>query len=521
MGIDKSLFLAGICDKYDERLLKGRIEIEGNVIGCLFSDVLSLDEVTLDKTMFLSKDGRFYYGLLNDLRKKGFNVIDEVSILSNSSEAVVDRFNELGGYETVRHMMDIINPSNIDVYLDQLYRENMLCSMYLDGFDLFKEKIIKDKKFVPLDLFRRMTCEQVLDYYETQLSGYEVGQSSKILEEGFIDFDDEWLEALKEGLENGVPFERSFDDINGNSINCFPFLSRNISGFLKGTTTALGGFSSAGKSTLWITILMSLAYSGEKIVILSNEERLTKFRLKFLVWCLAKYNRYYKLTKKKAMAGDIDSESNRQIKIARNFWRQNNLQERILFVAIEDADISVVSKKIREYTLKYGCSTYLYDTFKISAESMKDTRQDLSLVKDSRTLDKLAKKYNLIMLYSIQLAEAQKGRLWLDSSLLSNSKQIKEQLEGLFLLRNVFDEELDPSSKYYIRPYRLVKKGDVWTEEDYEADRSRVWKVLFLEKTRNGANSSDTNTAYLLSFDGDHAVFRETCMCRPRHGQII
>ena len=110
-----------------------------------------------------------------------------------------------------------------------------------------------------------MTSEQVVDFYEAQLAGFEIGQSSSILQEGEIDFDDDWLFDLKEGVNNGVPFDRSFDDINGEPINCFPFLSGNMSGLLKGTSTAIGGFSSTGKSTLWITILMALLYRGEKI----------------------------------------------------------------------------------------------------------------------------------------------------------------------------------------------------------------------------------------------------------------
>lgn len=522
MAIDKNLFVSGVVEKYDKpELLEKRVEIEGNVIASIFSDCLILDETHLDKDMFFSKDGRFYFNLAKTLRDKGFSVLDEVTILSNCSDRVIEAFNEKGGYETISHLVEIVNLSNFDTYLDQLYRENMLCQMYLDGFDLFKEKEINEKKIVPIKLFRKMTCEQVIDYFETQLSGYEVGQSSSVLQEGNIDFDDEWLKSLKDGVENGVPFERSFDDINGNPINCFPFLSRNISGLLRKTTSAIGGFSSAGKSTLWITILMALAYSGEKIAIISNEETIEKFRVKFLVWTLAKYNRYYKVTKKKLMAGNIDKEGDKQIKIARKFWREHDLHKNILFISINDADITVVVKKIREYALRYGCSTFLYDTFKINNTDMKDARQDLSLVRDSRTLDKLAKKYDLIMLYSVQLAESLKGKLWLDSSTLSNSKQIKEQLENLMLLRNVYDEELDPNSKYYLKPFRLVNMGNgKWEREECRVDRDRTYKILFLEKARSGANSNDSNIAYLLSFDGDHAVFRESYQCIPKHGYI-
>lgn len=516
-----SVFLKGIKEKYPEELLEKRLEIEGNCIACLWKDPLLLDEYNFTKKDFLTKDGRFYFELAKDLRSKGLNSLDEVSVLSNSKEQVVEKFNDMGGFDAIEQMTSVVNLNNWEAYSDQLYRENLLANLYNSGYNLLKEVDYIGNKVVPIKLFRKMTAEQVVDFYEAQLSGFEIGQSSSILQEGEIDFDDEWLFDLKEGVNNGIPFDRSFDDVNGEPINCFPFLSGNISGLLKGTSTAIGGFSSTGKSTLWITILMALLYRGEKILIISNEETIEKFKIKFLVWTLAKYNRHYKTTKKKLMAGDINPESRKQIKIAQNFWRDNDLSDNLKFIAINDANISVVSKKIREYVLKYGCTTVLYDTFKINNSDMREARQDLALVRDSRELDKLAKKYDIIMLYSIQLAEALKGKLWLDSSCLSNSKQIKEQLENLCLLRNVYDEELDENSRFYLRPFRRVKKGELWEEEEYHCDRSRTWKILFLEKTRNGSNTSDSNIAYLLSFDGDHALFRETCLCRPRHGQIL
>ena len=519
--MNKSVFLSGIEKKYPEELLEKRMEIEGNCIACLWKDPLLLDEYDFTKDFFVTRDGRFYFELAKNLRSKGLNTLDEVSVLSNSKEQVIDAFNDKGGFETIEQMVSIVNLNNWDTYSDQLYRENLLMKLYDCGYNLLNKVNYSGQQIVPIKLFRKMTSEQVVDFYEAQLAGFEIGQSSSILQEGEIDFDDDWLFDLKEGVNNGVPFDRSFDDINGEPINCFPFLSGNMSGLLKGTSTAIGGFSSTGKSTLWITILMALLYRGEKILIISNEETIEKFKIKFLVWFLAKYNRYYKATKKRLMAGDISPESKKQIKIAQNFWRKNGLNENVKFIAINDANISVVSKKIREYVLKYGCTTVLYDTFKINNSDMREARQDLALVRDSRELDKLAKKYDIIMLYSIQLAEALKGKLWLDSSCLSNSKQIKEQLENLCLLRNVYDEELDENSKFYLRPFRRVKKGEFWEEEEYYCDRSRTWKILFLEKTRNGSNTSDSNIAYLLSFDGDHALFRETCLCRPRHGQIL
>ena len=238
-----------------------------------------------------------------------------------------------------------------------------------------------------------------------------------------------------------------------------------------------------------------------------------------MVWLLGKRNRYFKLTKKKMLSGDIDEESRKQLTDVQRYWREN-YKGKVKFISIADADMNVVKKKIRENCLRFGFDTVLYDTFKIQEGDFSGNRQDLALVRDSRTLDKLAKKYNLIMLASVQLAEYMKGKLFLDASVLSGSKQVKEILQSLFLMRTAYSEELDPKSKYYCHPFQLKKVNDKWIEEEYHPDQNAVWRVLFTEKTRNGNNSSDTGIAYLLKYSGDFAIFREVAQCRPKHGEI-
>ena len=245
--------------------------------------MLLLDDTTFEKDDFITVDGRFYFSLLKDLRKKGFYSLDEITILSNSKQEVIDRYEDCGGWDSIQHQMDIINTQNFDTYIDILYRENVMLRMCDDGFNLLKEINIKDKKVIPLKLFRQMTAEEVTDWYEARISTYGTGYSSKILEEEEIDFDDEFIESCAEGEENGVPFDIAGYDKNGEEINCFPFLSRQIMGLLEGTLTMMGGFSSAGKSTWWITVLMALLYYDRKILIISNEENIKKFKIKFMV----------------------------------------------------------------------------------------------------------------------------------------------------------------------------------------------------------------------------------------------
>ena len=481
--------------------------------------MLLIDDTTFEQKDFVTADGLFYFSMLNQLRNKGFYSLDEVTILSNLSQDAIDKYEDMGGWDSIQQQIDIINTQNFDTYIDILYRENILLHMHSDGFNLLKEIDVNDKKIIPLKLFRKMTAEEVTDWYDARISSYGTGYSSKVLEEEEIDFDDEFIESCQEGEENGVPFDIAGYDINGEEINCFPFLSRQIMGLLEGTFTMMGGFSSVGKSSWWVTVLMSLLYYDRKILIISNEESVKKFKVKFMIWLLGKRNRYFKLTKKKMTSGDINAESRDQLTQVQKFWREN-YKGRVKFISINDADMRVVKKKIRENVLRYGYDCVLYDTFKIQESDFEGTRQDLSLVRDSRELDKIAKKYNIIMLASVQLAERLKGKLFLDSSVLSNSKQIKEILENLFLMRTVYDEELDEKNKFYCRPFRLKKVNDKWIEEEYAPDRNAVYRALFVEKTRNGNNSSDTGVAYLLKFDGDHCIFREVAQARFKHGEI-
>jgi KaiC/GvpD/RAD55 family RecA-like ATPase len=485
----------------------------------LWQDALLIDESNLDTKNFLTKDGAYYFALAKNLRSKGFTSFDEVTVLSNISDELLLGFNERGGWTTIQVLIDVINNKNYETYLDILYRENIIIGMFDDGFNLLKEIDVNGKSIVPLNMFRKMDSESVLDWYESRLTTYGTGYSSKVLEEEEIDFDDEFIDNCAEGLENGVPFDIAGYDINNNQMNCFPFLSNQINGLLDRTFTMLGGYSSVGKSTIWITILMALMYRGRRVLIISNEESIKKFKIKFMIWLLAKYRRYFKLTKKKMTSGEISENDRKELKIVQQYWREN-FKSKLKFIAIADADMNTVKKKIRENVLKYGYDTVLYDTFKLDFEDS-NSKEYLSLIKDSRELDKLAKKYNIIMLASLQLAIHTLGKLFLDSSVLSMGKQIKEVLEGLMLMRTVYPEELDPENKkYYCKPFRLKKVNDKWIEEPYEPDQTATWRMLFVDKTRSGSNSSDTGVAYLLKFDGEHSIFREVAQCRPKHGYI-
>lgn len=518
--MSEGLFISGIQEKFPAELLKGRIEIEGNVIGCLFQDLLLLDEIDLSSDKFVSKDGRFYYGMIRVLRDKGYSSLDEVTILSSLPDDVIGRYEDIGGWESIQHQMDIINLKNFDTYIDNLFRENILLNMCKDGFNLLNPIDVNGKMKQPLQILRKLSADDASEWYISRMSTYGTGYSSKILEEEELELDDQFFKDCEEGVENGIPFGQCGEDTEGETVYVYPRLSNQMNGLLEGSLTMIGGYSSIGKSTYVIGIFMSLLESGRKILIISNEEKASRYKSKFVMWILAMKFKYYSLTKKKLQSGQVTEEDKKYLRLVQKYWDEH-CRGRISFIKVADADMSIVKKKIREYVLRNGYDTFFYDTFKLDFNTAGENRTDLSLVNDSRELDALTKKYDIIGIASLQLAEWTKGKLFLDASVLASSKQIKEVLEGLVLMRTAYPEELDPDNKkFYCNPFTRKKVNDKWVEEKYVPDQTKVWRILFVEKTRSGNNSSDTGVAYLLKFDGEHSVFREVAQCRPKHGEI-
>lgn len=503
---------------YPSELLDGRVNVEGAVIGCLLKDMLLLDDTNLNKTFFASKDGMFYFALIEHLRKKNINTITEIDILNNFNEKVVEKFDELGGIRQIKLMADSVEPNNFEVYLGELYKYNSFTRLYDLGFPLEKEIEFNGEKIVPIKAFKNFEVEQVLDFYESMINSLSFMSLEKGIEEEEMDITDDYINACLQGEEMGVPIDKSGVDINGKEIYAFPHLSQQIQGFMPSTLSFLGGYSSVGKSTMLINIIQALVYRGEKVLIISNEQKSKPFKTNFLMWVLVHKLRYYKLTKKKLLAGDVSEEDLEMIRKAQKIWKEE-FKGKIHFVAMPNANMKTVKKKIREYHLMKGVTTYLYDTFKLDFSGGSEDNHWISLIKDSRDLHELAGKYNLIGIATMQLAMSTLGTLFLTPNVLSSSKQVVEILENLLLMRNVYPEELNSEEKrYYCKPFRYKKdESGKWHEESVTIDPNKQYRMMFISKCRNGENSQSGNYAMLLQFDGSHGIVSEYCLCRPKN----
>lgn len=521
--MDKTHFISGVFDLYDERLLESRLTEEGNVCGALLKDITLYDDCGLTQKDFITKSGRLLFRIGQEIRTKKYNDFDEITFLSATNEELRDKINdEFGGFKAIQNVMDAVSLKNYDSFLDDLNKSNIMLSLYRKNFNVLEEMTLDNgKKVVPFNAFKKLTAAEVIDFYEGALATLDTKiNSSKIIEEGYISFSDSFLDRLVNKEEVGVSFGEAGLNVKGEKIKTFPFMSGDILGLKHGTLSCWAAHSGAGKSTYMVTAIMSLISQGERFTIVTNESSKSDVEVQFLIWVLTRCLDYWKVSKKKLVSGNLSDEDRQKVKEAEKWWNTKYVKS-IKVTSLSDADARLTCQIIKKDITRYGFSGYLVDTFKLSMDNGNNDAFWMSLVKDTRNLTEIAMRYNVIGLMTVQLALSSLNRCWIDASCLSNSKAIKETLSNLIMFRKVTDMELDPSSPYFIHPFRHIQKDDgTWVEEEYLPDRSKVWRLFFIDKSRRGADSNDTGIAYLVRYDGDFCCFYETAKARPTHKLI-
>ena len=520
--MSNNIYISGVTEKIPNELLEGRINIEANVIGSMINDMLLVEDTNIDSSKFLTKDARLIYGVLKTLREKKCTVFDEVSLLTYISEDIRNKLEECGGFKAIKNMADCVNNQNYESYLDNLLKSNIIIDMHKFGFNLLEPIKYDGKTINPLKLFSKMSSEQVTDWYTAKLESFSTGYSSKVLEEEEIDFTDEFFQSLEDGEEAGTPFEYFDDDVDGNPVEALRYFSQKVNGIPDGLTM-IGGFSNVGKTTLILTIVLSMLHAGRKCMIISNEQRSKIFKIGFLLLILTKHFKYYNLTKSKLMNGNITDEDKKYLKKAQEYWR-SHYKGMLWFISIPDSDVGLALKKFRIGILNKGVQTCVYDTFKCDFSSGGDDNTWVSLIKDSRKFESLSRKYpGTQVICSLQLAINCLGKLFLDSSVLSMSKQIKEVCDLMILCRSTYLEEFDPGNKFYCSPFKTVKNQQTgeWENVPWAPKEDQVYRAVFIEKSRSsGEVSSDTGIGYLFSFQGQWGIWSDAAKAKFKHGYI-
>lgn len=451
-----------------DKINKNRERVEAPFVMCLWRDPTLYDDYKKlnenDDNSIITEDSKFYFELGKAMYNNGYRTFDSMTVSTFLSDkpAVRDRFEEYGGYREVETLKALCDPENIAAYYEEVARLNVLSRICTTYF----------KQFENIEKFKNMSSQNIYDLFEYQLnnSSLSVEQNIKI---ETLTIDDNFIEECNAGETVGIDY----------SEHC-PGLCAKTLGLPKGDLVMVAAHSGVGKSSfLFDNIILAAAKNGVGTCVISNEMQIKAYKHLLLVHILTQDLGYWDLTRKKLKQGNFTDEQMELIKKAQHIQKEK--YSNIHFVKMFNSSMDTVVKIVKKLS-KRNIEVFCYDTLKVSDDVATDGNMWQNLLMDNRKLFQAASMCDVCVVTSVQLAIHTENIRYLTKNCLSNGKQIIETYSEAILLRKLWDDERDKSSKFYCKPYKL-KKSDQggYTRVDIELDPKNKYIVAFLDKTRN------------------------------------
>lgn len=248
---------------------------------------------------------------------------------------------------------------------------------------------------------------------------------------------------------------------------------------------------------------MPLANDGTPCCILSNEMGVDTYKNLLLIHILTRELNYWKITRKKLKIGGFSSEELDLLKQAAVISKDK--YSHIKFVKLFDNDSSKIMKYIRRLS-RTGTKAFFWDTFK-NDDSAMDEKAWQQLLLNSRRIFNLVSKEQVALVTTFQLALYTTNQRFLDASCLSSSKQVKEVVSELVMMRRLWQDEYT-GEKYDCHPFKYSRENPK-IKETFTLEKDKTYNVCILDKTRNDADK----VCVLFEWQGAWNAWREIGYC--------
>lgn len=446
-------------NKLNEQLIKA----EGLLCGLILKDVSLLNDYHINKQLL--NDGLFYIGIAERLLKKGITHVDEVSFY-NEVEVVglKDKYEELGGFSTIKELTSIVNLENSDSIYDNWCKYNLAKS--------YSEKGILDID-VHFDKITKMTASNLEDYMIALLNDVAIRNGIN----GSVEVSD---------LASG--YEEAIEEWNkGNAIGYrlgYPILNYTLCGLHKKTLSFLLAHSGNGKTSFAIPMgILPVLESGEKIMILANEQSVDDWRQMLLATILFNKIKYRGMNRQKLLYGNF-SENDRAALRQAVEWL-DKYKGSILFTELKDYGIDNIRRIIKKYS-KMNFGVFILDTLKPEDDSSDKSWGQFS--ETAKELFVLAKQCDIALLCTAQLATSSYGRKYLDLNSIGKSRAIAEVASQVIMFRSMQDVEKEKLKVW--RNKKDERTGKITSErEEVELKSDKDYIILFIAKNRYGESN--------------------------------
>lgn len=475
-----------------ERINKDREKIECCfVFSCweepgLYEDYKHVNEGN-DKTL-RDSDAIFYWELGRAMHEQGVRHFDAISVDSflSNNEDTREKFERFGGYQTVRELSELIDPENVVAYYDEINKRNSLGYVAKKFDELFTDKF---------DKLENATNDEVYAAFETLNNSIALSSGHGVEIED-LTVTEEFVKRCKEKEASGIYY--------GNSL---PLLNYITLGLPLGDVTLVSAASGQGKSSfVFENFAVALAENETPVVIFSNEMRADAYRHLLLVHILTHDLNYYGLTRKKIKLGDYTAEEEALIEQAIDI--SETKYNHIKFIKLFDNNTNLLMKYLKKFA-RQGYQCFIWDTFK--NDDLSDGKEEwLQLLKNSRRVFNLVSALNVSMVMTFQQALYTTNQRFLDASCLAGSKQVKEVVSELIMIRNLWSDEFN-NEKADCKPYTWDKEHK--KKESITLDPDKKYMVVFINKSRN----DEASNQLLIQWDAQWNKFKEVGFCNIRN----
>ena len=516
-------------DNQIEKITQNRGLIESICLGAFLKKLTSYKEYKVSVDDFIYEKTIFFFSLGKAMSER-YTELDEHTVLSfvQNNKKTLKEYEEYGGWESIKKVMELANVNNTPAYVDDLAKNNLLLNLRDIGFNITEDIYIDGKRINAFDdLFDTYTAKEVEQFYEGLLSKSSVESISQQVTMENVIFTKEDREKLKEREYAGTPYDIMFsytekeigvsNDDSEKFIYSLPMLSSITNGLHNGNgNTQILAHSNVGKSSItFFNFILPLIYRGESVIIVLNEQDRIYFSTMLYSFIASNIFKYYNLTRKKITNGDFNEKEEQLMEDISQFLIRRGFEDNLKFITMEDFNVDEVMRICKPLICHQGFSAILIDTLK--AQDSSANNYVGAMTEAVKRLDSYGNKYKVKILLTQQLTSAtEMQNAYLTSAEISECKAVKTVSDVLLLMRKVVNNlELDSSNKdYFLRPYKLQKTELGKWRKRYisftdEEIKNNFYRLVFVNKNRWG----QADDVILLRFDGLSGRFIEIGQC--------
>lgn len=456
--------------KAKKRIKEYKLSSEANIVSIFYKKPDMLFDYPLELSEISENAWRVYYKIAYDIVvKEGKPNLDEITIgfYLDKHDKLKEKYDEYGGYQKIIDATEYIKTSNMTSYLNDLRKWNAVLKLVEYGFPVYDR----------LSQYTDMTADEIYGDLDALLNHTFINIEGDTKSYSLDYHIDELVDKLDKGVAVGLPFYG------------MPLITDETAGQLHGNITLVGGLSNVGKSTFArSTTIPSIIKAKEKIVIMINEDGLSKWQREMIIWCA---NNVYKFDLQKYVLrnGHFNEEVRDKIAKCVEWIKAASKNHTITIVPFQRYNTQTAIKIIKKYAA-LGVKYFMLDTFKADAgskvyESSANAMAMSQAMVDIQDIVKEANK-DVHILITFQLSKGSTRQRYYTQENTGIAKNITDVASTSIMIRDMFDDEKSDGAK----ALKVFRKDENGNKIPVMLDNDKKYQIIFIVKNREGSANS-------------------------------